>query len=53
MALMFGRLVQQIFFGPLRPVEVEVSLRLFSDILGLTPCRDFMIACGSSSPNRF
>ena len=36
-ALMCGRLVQQIFFGTLRPVEVEVGSCLFSDVLGLTP----------------
>jgi len=36
---MCGRLVQQIFFGSLRAVEVEVGLHLFSDVRGLTPCK--------------
>ncbi|KAI9463689.1 hypothetical protein BJY52DRAFT_1404767 [Lactarius psammicola] len=39
LALMCGRLVQQIFFGSLRAVEVEVGLRLLSDVPGLTPCK--------------
>ena len=34
---MCGRFVQQIFFGSLRPVEVEVGLHMFLDVLGLTP----------------
>ncbi len=28
---MCGRLVQQLFFGSLRPVEVEVGMKVFSD----------------------
>ena len=54
LALMCGRLVQQIFFGSLRPVEVEVGLFMFPNVPSLTPpARDFMTACGSSLPSRF
>ncbi len=53
LSLMCGRLVQQLFFGSLRAVEVEVGLQILLRYRISLALRDSTTACGSLSPSRF